>query len=192
VTEREAQQVSKLQAQLESSRREIVRYREFHRSCEEVLADVRDQAEASKTLSREPSCARESSFHFGRAVGMLIVDSRISDLLAAYAPTTLTSAQELAARFGNDGTCWEDGETFTPLEDCLKGAAVLTTRPQPNPYRGGAGPIERWVFPDGSAILTTDHWWDVEAEGRPWVCAGAPEEGELGVPEPSPTPASLP
>jgi hypothetical protein len=81
-----------------------------------------------------------------------------------------TKAQGIAAAFGNDGTCWKVGESL--FEVLRLAGAECTTR---GPY------FERWELPDGSALLITPAWWDLEAPGEPWVCAGAPEEGEVGV-----------
>lgn len=29
--------------------------------------------------------------------------------------------------------------------------------------------VQRFIFQDGSAILSADWWWDIEAEGHGWV-----------------------
>jgi hypothetical protein len=92
-----------------------------------------------------------------------------------------TQAQAVARRFHKDGTCFCD-DGGTSLDDALRAAGAASPE-----LRGAIqvvggmcrAPFERWVLPDGSAVLITEAWWDLEGP-RPWVCAGAEEDGELG------------
>lgn len=91
-----------------------------------------------------------------------------------------TQAQEIAAKYGHDGQLWSvDG---VRLEVALEDAgADLQSRGRLQALGGSIrGEFERWVLGDGSAILVTPEWWDVEGSA-PWVCAGAEEEGEIGL-----------
>lgn len=85
-----------------------------------------------------------------------------------------TEAQRIAARFHEDGTCWTDDEGER-LEDVLRDAGATEKR------RGeDSMPLQRFVLPDGSAILITSEWWDVETQGRPWACEST-DGAELGM-----------
>ena len=78
---------------------------------------------------------------------------------------------ESVAKALKDGKNWTDDEG-TNIYTMLEGTKVE--------QRGVSfWPFTRHEFDDGSAIIITPEWWDLEGS-RPWVCAGAEEEGEVG------------
>lgn len=84
----------------------------------------------------------------------------------------VTHAQSIAARFHEDGQCWTDDGGHR-IEEVLLAQGATEER------RGTDFlPLRRYALADGSAILTTPEWWDVEAMGRPWCCESV--EGALG------------
>lgn len=96
--------------------------------------------------------------------------------------TKQTMAQEIARLLHEDGTNWEtdDGKT---LDELLRDAKAYAPDCRGRLEAIGGmtrGEYERHELPDGSAILITLAWWDLEGS-RPWVCAGAEEDGEIGV-----------
>lgn len=85
-----------------------------------------------------------------------------------------TKAQQIAHLLHNDACTWRT-DTGQTMDDLVARASATEER------RGNDGwTVKRFRFADGSALLVTPEWWDLEAPGRPWVCAGAPGEGELG------------
>jgi hypothetical protein len=64
-----------------------------------------------------------------------------------------TSAQEISARFGDDGQRWTDA-------DGVELEGVLDADAHTFGERNAAVP-QRWQFADGSAIITTDAAWDL-------------------------------
>ena len=87
-----------------------------------------------------------------------------------------TMAESVAQTLRYDGQNWiaGDGREW----DELTADASREER-----FVGGELAAVRYAFPDGSALLEAlgnAGWWDLEGS-RPWVCAGAEEEGEIGV-----------
>lgn len=83
----------------------------------------------------------------------------------------LTQAGRVSDLLHDDGTNWrtDDGRH---MEELTKDA-------RREKRDVGDVVFERVVFDDGSALLLTYEWWDVEGS-RPWVCASDEEAGELG------------
>jgi hypothetical protein len=92
----------------------------------------------------------------------------------------MTMAERIASLLHGDGTCWQtdDGRT---LDDLLREEGAERE------HRGSLEQVgsewrseyERHVLPDGSAILTTPTWWDIEGS-QPWCRAGHEEDGPIG------------
>jgi len=62
-----------------------------------------------------------------------------------------TIAQEIAARFHDNGQCWRDAD----------GAEIMDVCDQAATERRRDGSTQVYGFADGSAILVTEGWWDV-------------------------------
>jgi hypothetical protein len=84
-----------------------------------------------------------------------------------------TTAQQIAHRYDDDGQRWTDSDGID-LHDALEAAGGRTS--QRDEF------AQRWRFPDGSAIITTDGAWDLGIPGtdtddrRDCVCWS--EDGE--------------
>ena len=66
--------------------------------------------------------------------------------------TTITDAQKIATRFGDDGQRWADPAGVS-LHDALKGAGAKLEH-----YRND---VCRHQFLDGSALIVTNEAWDL-------------------------------
>jgi hypothetical protein len=73
-----------------------------------------------------------------------------------------TIAEKIAQLLGNDGTRWEtkEGKHFDDL--CKEANAYLSIREY----------VTRYLFPDGSALLASAAYWDIEGD-KPFSWAGA-------------------
>ncbi|MHC4621928.1 MAG: hypothetical protein ACYTEQ_29670 [Planctomycetota bacterium] len=78
----------------------------------------------------------------------------------------LTLAQTVAARYDNDGQCWEtdDGVQF----DCMC-RRLGATREWRDGYR--VGHVSRWVFPDESVLIDMESCWDHRAPDCTGYCS---------------------
>ena len=65
---------------------------------------------------------------------------------------TDTTADTIAARYNDDGTCWEDDDGIEFLYLCEGEASEKYTK-------DGCGII--FKFSDGSYIAVTDNYWDI-------------------------------
>ena len=85
-----------------------------------------------------------------------------------------TTAQEISARFGDDGQSWTVGGIG--LDSVVESLAVRGLR---------CFGAEIWFFEDGSEIVITENWWDVlsagfDSGGHQWTTDGEPTAPDFG------------
>lgn len=72
----------------------------------------------------------------------------------------MTQAQEISARFHDDGQCWVD-DAENDLDDfCERYALAIHDRD------GDGGSVTRYHFSDGSAIVVAGDAWDLGITGE--------------------------
>jgi hypothetical protein len=75
----------------------------------------------------------------------------------------MTTAQQIAERFGNDGTRFEDAAGISFQEACRCAGADVTWR---DGQRNVDGALVRYEFMDGSALIEQfGYCWDLAAPG---------------------------
>ena len=92
----------------------------------------------------------------------------------------MTKAEQISARFGDDGQCWEistwssdDVETVVTIDE-------MCAREGFKEYRDGFGTdVVRYEFSDGSAIVFAGEGWDVEGT-TPYSWAGCEQSPPVG------------
>lgn len=72
-------------------------------------------------------------------------------------PTALTSAETVSALLGDDGQRWTDDSGLNLADLCEDAGARRETSTEPDQYD-----LARWLFGDGSAIVTAGGGWDIE------------------------------
>lgn len=83
----------------------------------------------------------------------------------------MSTAEKIAERFGHDGTRWTDEHGI--------GLHLVLFLYCAASERSDDGRVERHVLRDGSAILVTESWWDVEAPGRPFAYQSCAQESSI-------------
>jgi hypothetical protein len=114
-------------------------------------------------------------------------DAETVEAIEAELDTLTTTAEKVAAAFGNDGQCFEHAASGQRLEAACEDQAATVEHgvreysPEGNGsyrvvagYSGDhiAGDPVRYVFPDGSAIVIAGDGWDIEG-AAPFSWAGA-------------------
>jgi hypothetical protein len=82
----------------------------------------------------------------------------------------MSTAEKVAALFGNDGTCWETDDERTLDEVCQECGGTIEKADAEELKNPDLVPW-RYVFDDGSAICYGEAGWDIEGS-RPFLMAG--------------------
>jgi hypothetical protein len=76
---------------------------------------------------------------------------------------TMTIAEQIATRFGNDGMQWEDKDGQNLADVCLEEARYHEQDWDKH--------LDRYEFADGTAIVLGESGWDIEGKVK-WGWAG--------------------